>query len=233
MARSALSDLLQVYPFWIMDAGPSEAFSLPLFTPIFGFSTITSPEISVETRDINEGNWPYTKKVVCRASVGNIVLTRGITFADADFWRWIIAAIEGSTGGIAVGGTGLLNIGGPTYRRRMLLIHFFARNPFGTPEAAIAATALGLAGIEAVAPSVFGVAGAGTNVVFAALQGLGAPAPGPFEFAARVPAKAYMLYGCIPVRYKTGTDFDASSGAVSIAELEMAVEAIEEYSLTS
>ena len=39
--------------------------------------------------------------------------------------------------------------------------------------------------------------------------------------AVRVPGKMWVLPGCIPIRYKAASDFDASSADVSIAELEI------------
>ena len=56
---------------------------------------------------------------------------------------------------------------------------------------------------------------------------------GPFEFTPRLPAKAWLLHDCIPTRFKSGSDFDAASGDVSIAEIEFAPEMFEEISLTS
>jgi hypothetical protein len=53
----------------------------------------------------------------------------------------------------------------------------------------------------------------------------------PLTHAVRMPARAWLLKGCLPKRYKAGTDFEASSGEVSIMELEVEVERFEEYSL--
>lgn len=58
--------------------------------------------------------------------------------------------------------------------------------------------------------------------------------PVPFdawEGAARVPGKAWLLWDCIPTRYKPASDFDAMSGQVSISELEIQPWAIEEFTL--
>ena len=49
--------------------------------------------------------------------------------------------------------------------------------------------------------------------------------------APKIPARAWLLKGCIPTRYKSGGDFDAASGQISIMELEVAVESMEEISL--
>lgn len=43
--------------------------------------------------------------------------------------------------------------------------------------------------------------------------------------------KGYYLWGCIPVRYKAGSDLDASSGDVSIAELDIQPSYFTEFSL--
>ena len=54
---------------------------------------------------------------------------------------------------------------------------------------------------------------------------------GPFQFAMRIPGRAWLLNNCTPVRYRAGNDFDASSGQVSLQELEVQPESIEEFSL--
>jgi hypothetical protein len=56
---------------------------------------------------------------------------------------------------------------------------------------------------------------------------------GPFEFAIRVPARAYLLKGCIPTKWRSGNNFDAMDGSVSIAELDFSCEMVEEISLAS
>jgi hypothetical protein len=74
---------------------------------------------------------------------------------------------------------------------------------------------------------------AGTAAQVAASSALGALSPGPFEFAARVPAKAWKLGGCLPTRYKAGSDFEATSSEISITELDVEPEALEEFSLSA
>jgi len=75
----------------------------------------------------------------------------------------------------------------------------------------------------------------GIGIWVAASVGAGALlslfAPGAFEFAARIPAKAWLLHQVMPARYKVGTDFNAQSSALSIAELELQIEMVEEISL--
>lgn len=45
-----------------------------------------------------------------------------------------------------------------------------------------------------------------------------------FEMVLKSPGRAWILRNCSPVRYKVASDFDASQGAVSIQELEIAYE---------
>jgi hypothetical protein len=47
----------------------------------------------------------------------------------------------------------------------------------------------------------------------------------------RVLGKGYILHNCLPTRYKAGTDLDATSSEVSVAELEVQPEYITEFSL--
>lgn len=49
----------------------------------------------------------------------------------------------------------------------------------------------------------------------------------------RIPARAWYCVGCIPTRYKAGGDFDATSSEVSIMELELQPEAIEEITVAT
>jgi hypothetical protein len=129
------------------------------------------------------------------------------------------------------------NVGGLTYRRNLMLIHFFGRTtadppPGGGDDSGLAGdairaglTTLGVGAGDSVAGAAMG------GLLFGltqALSGLGASA---FEFAARIPARAFILYGCVPSRYKSGSDFDASGSDVSIQELELEVEMMEQVGL--
>lgn len=245
-SKSIFSDFLQAYPFWLFDVAPIDAVSVPVLTPLFGFASITAPEITVETRDIPEGNYFFTRKVVKRANVSKMTLTRGTAFYDSDFWRWMRATLEGNTNlSSTVPNNSFFRaqIGGPTPRRVLVLVHFFSRNPFGTGKLG---TVAGIGAVTALAGVIGGSAMAGTGVgalkgglIAAGQVGLGTIASslgkkygiGPFEFAARVPAKAFILSGCIPTRYKVASDFDAKSSEISIAELDIEIEVMEEVGL--
>lgn len=54
---------------------------------------------------------------------------------------------------------------------------------------------------------------------------------GGLEFVARLPGRAWLLKNCRPSRYRPGSDFDAMSQEISIAELTLSIEEMEEYSL--
>ena len=218
MARSNLSDVLQVFPFWLFDVAPNEGRSLPIFNPLAGFATCSAPGLTFEMQDITEGNWHFRRKVIKKVDVDSITVPRGVTFSDSDFCKWTFAAVTCNPQGFQVRRHfDKLSIGGPTPRRNFLLIQFFARNPLAALN-----TLSGLAGAQI-----------GAQIGIESSLGFGGTSfPfGPFEFSPKIPAKAWMLHDCIPVRYKTGSDFDASSGDVSIAEIEFQPEMFEEINL--
>lgn len=238
MARNVHTDFLQDNSFWLMDVAPIEPLALPVFTPIAGFSAISAPEIQLETVDINEANALWRKKIVKKADVGAITLSRGASFWDSDFNRWLIAALRGNTEGYSVGigglGTGVLGLGGATPRRDLLLVHYFRRTPMSlvVTGAVGAASNVALAAATALGSNFTGGGAAGAAQA-AALVGLAVSPLGPFELYPKVPARAWLLRGCLPVRYKAGSDFDATSGQVSIMELDVQPEQVEEISLAS
>lgn len=53
----------------------------------------------------------------------------------------------------------------------------------------------------------------------------------PLHIGGFVPGKAWILWSCIPTRYRSGSGFDGMSGDVSIAELEVQPESMVELSL--
>jgi hypothetical protein len=232
MPRSQLTDFLQTHPFWLLDVAPVELLSLPIFTPICGFASVTAPEMSIETQDIQEGNWPFGRKVVKTAKVNTVTLTRGATFWDSDFWRWILFATTGEPISPLGGLLPTITFGGATPRKDLVLIHFFSH--FTSEIGAPIVTALAAGGIGYLAGGI--VSGAHAAIQAGVAVGVGALGNhgiGPFEFAARMPARAWLLHNCIPTRYKTGGDFDAKSGEVSIMELDVEPETFEEFALTA
>lgn len=51
------------------------------------------------------------------------------------------------------------------------------------------------------------------------------------ELVSRAPARGWLLKDCIPLNYRAGTDFDATSGELSIMELVIQPNSVEEFSL--
>jgi hypothetical protein len=236
VARTALSDYFQVFPFWLMDVAPIEPLSLPIFSPLMGFSSITSPEITLEIQEIKEANNFFTRKVITGGSAGNITLMRAAKWYDSDFYRWTMAALTGDTGGR--GSKASLAIGGATPRRDLLLIQFLSRSPIPAPYSE-AAAAQGLMAVQGAASTLTGgatslgsIAAVGQAGAIASNAGFAAKY-GPVEFAPRLPGKAWLLQGCLPARFKPISDLDAMSSNVSLSELEVAVEAWDEISLGS
>jgi hypothetical protein len=243
MARSNLLDPLRDNNFWLYDVAPIDFIpALPLFTPLSGFSAVSSPEITVETQQINEGNWPFTKTVVKGGSVGSITLSRGVTWFNSDFWKWTVAALAGTTG---LSG---LQLGGITYRRTLLLVHFFRNTPAQTLAQQVAMAAGVAGGLSTVTGFAVGaeaglqsgaLAGVASGVQLgslgaATLAANFAPnAPTSQSTGIKIPARAFLLKNCVPLRYKTGSDFDATSGQVSIQEMDIQPEFVEEIALSA
>ena len=238
MARRVATDFLQANSFWLMDIAPIEPLAVPIFTPVCGFTSISAPEVSLETFDIVESNKLWKKHVVKKGEVNTVTLTRGTTFNDSDFYRWTMTALRGSTLGLDIG-LPFPFLGGVTPRRDLVLIQFFRRDPEGVPGADGAQSVIGTAVKAAGAVGLLSGAGnfakpGGAAAKIGAVVNAVATAAavlGPWTTFSKKPARAWMLGGCLPTRYKPGSDFDASSGEISIAELDVAVESFEEVSL--
>ena len=96
MARWRLFDMMQSYTFWVFDASGYNGNPLfSIFTPEFGFSACSIPEISIEHKVVQPGNWGFKHRVVKNADVGTISLQRGARFYDSDFYLWVMNAIKG------------------------------------------------------------------------------------------------------------------------------------------
>jgi hypothetical protein len=230
VARNAISDFLSDANFWLVDVAHIEALAAPVFLPIAGFHSISMPELTADVHDIRPALGFFHAKVVKGGDVGNITLTRGARFFDSDFWNWIMTALTGNTATPAAnfrtGPRGAGSIGGPSPRRDLLLVHFFRNfplplGPLPTEAARVAASVTA------------GAATAGLAGVFAGAKGALFAAGAFVDGIPKLPARAWYLGGCVPVRYKPGSDFDATSGQVSMMELEIAIETLEEIGLAA
>lgn len=197
MARSRWQDFLQDHLFWCMDI--SGAHSLPVFTPLFGFSGISAPKINVEVDTIKDGTYLYPRHLIKGANVNEITFTRAASIYDSDFYDWIYYAIHGTTAAKDAGLTGFLgNLSGGPVRRSLLIFHFARINANGNEFLKILANGTLFSVIGA---ALGGTAGAvGGAVLGAGSAALGAPVGfgvGPFEAAAWLPARAWILHDCL------------------------------------
>jgi phage tail-like protein len=230
--------VLQSHLFWAFDASNA---GVPVFNPLFGFSKISAPEISAEVETFKDGTFLYNRSVVKGGSVSPVLFERAASMFDADFYDWIMFTLHGNQD-FEDGGTlgkiqnklsGLLGGQPPSPRRNLLVVQFSNINLASTGTG-LADTALRIAGTAAassIAAAAFG-AGGGATLAAGIAGGAGAVIGiGPFAFAMRIPARAWLLHNCLPTRYKSGSDFDAANSQISLQELEVMPEQIEEFSL--
>jgi phage tail-like protein len=198
---------MQVYPFWLFDAGiMGGAVLSPVLDPSLGFSAISAPEITAELRDIQPGNWEYKRRVVKTADAGAITLSRGARFYDSDMYNWITRAIRGED---------------PS-RRNLYLIHFLSLRSGGEGAAQV--------GVGAAVGAVTGLA---TQGLAGGITGAAGGAILASFIDDRIPGRCWSLHDCVPTRYKAGGDFDASASDVSIVELDVQPEYIEEVTVST
>lgn len=102
MARALNLDLLQVFNFSLRDVtgaglfGGSDVFSYGGGEDGgIGFAGVGAMEVTAETEQFYEGNWPFPRTVIRRASVSPITLRRGIAPRDSDFYLWFHSAVFG------------------------------------------------------------------------------------------------------------------------------------------
>lgn len=228
MPRLPVDDYLLSHHFHILDVDYSLALPPWVLIPSAGFSSITSPELTVNARDINEGTALFPHPVLGKGTVNTIVLQRGVSPFNSDFWRWIVSCLQGKVQ--KKPGAELLStlpIVGKMYpsakRRNMMILHMTSMSPSGVAQALKAG---GYASAKAVAFSPF--------TAFVRNDAPGGAFGDLLDYGiSHVPGKMYLLQGCLPIRYKAGSDFDASSTQVSIEELEIKYFKFEEFAFTA
>lgn len=181
---------MQAHRFWLIDVKPSATF--PFFvlgSPLFGFKSITAPEITLDAEPIAQLNSVWKRQRYVGGEASPITLERGVTAWDSTFYEWIKRAQRGSD---------MIN-------RDLLLLHFMGWLP-----------------------------GQGEKLT-SAMQSLQMkiPVANAWEGALKIPGRAFIMWDCLPTRYKVGSDFDATASEVSIMELEIHPMAVAEISLLS
>lgn len=234
MARTRILDFLQSHFFWAFDAS-NQGF--PVFNPLFGFSKISAPQITAELETFKDGTYHFSRHVAKHGGVGTVTFERAASMFDSDFYDWIMLTIQGDNGfDDSERLSKILSAGRTSPRRNLLIVQFSninigsidERNDRDQRSRDGGNIAAGLAGAALLGSL---VALGGVAVGAAGAAGLAGATVGPFAFASRLPARAWLLSNCLPVRYKSSTDFDASSASMSLQELEVQPESISEYSL--
>ena len=105
MARAQDSDPLQAFNFYLLDI-PTAAI-VPIAFPfktgqgavngqLLSFKSISIPEVTLETKEIQEGNWPFKHVVpLGYVSTGECVIQSAVTQLSLDFYLWFHQAVYG------------------------------------------------------------------------------------------------------------------------------------------
>lgn len=214
MARLRVLDKLQSFRFWLSDFSPDlrfarDAIPFLVFNPTLGFSSITAPRLTAKVEDIEQAGALTKTPVITGHDVGRITASRGTTIYESDLERWFARAQHGR--------------GAP--RRTLLLIQF---SEIGGSINSVQG-AIGTAGLAAL--------GTAASLSTGNFTGLGALAATSASMIAlgggtvRLPAKAWILRGCVPTLFVPATDFDAKSSEISIEQIEIAPKAVDPISL--
>lgn len=106
MARALDSDPLQNFNFYLLDI-PAPVLGLPLAFPfkvgqgasegqLLSFKSISVPNVTIQTKRIQEGNWPWSHEIpIGRSTVGDCTITGAVTPLSLDFYIWFLQAMYG------------------------------------------------------------------------------------------------------------------------------------------
>jgi len=229
MARGIFGDELLSHQFHLIDVDWSLGIPPFVLLPQAGFSAITPPELSIDVDEISEGTSMFKHTVVKKGNVGNITLSKGATAFNSDFWRWTMACLKGtptakSISSFVVGAfSQKVPVAGK--RRNMMLIQLSGVSPKGLVEAIKSKQGSPMDQLKAMSMMPFAGVGALAGLASGATSGV-------VDFGiTSIPVKSWLLFNVLPVRYKAASDFDASTSAVSIQEIELSIERFEEFGL--
>lgn len=202
--KSRTLDLLTEHRFHLYDIKPVMGLYPFVFDPGLGFSAISAPDLTAEMFTITPGNAVFPHKVIKRGQQNTLTLQRGAFLHDGEMWKWFIAALTGDAGST------FSLYGG---RRNLLLAHF-----------SMAEEAQWLKNYRAVKDRNAGLlAKAGA---FAALTSLPM-----YAYLGSVPSRCWILYDCLPSRYRAASDFNAKGAEVSFREMGLEYADIDEIPL--
>ncbi len=233
MPRPMFNDKLMTHQFHLLDVDFSMSLPPWVLLPSAGFSAITSPEISIETREVREGTDPFAVHVLDKASTNVLTLQRGVSAFNSDFWRWTVGCLmgnkpyDGNLLELLKDAATLSASPVQGKRRNLLLMHFTGMSVPGLIKSignASGAMNKIKGGKMMATGGVVNAAGSAIDFATNGLIDLGITS---------IPGKIYILFDCLPTRYKVGSDFDASSGEISLEELDIVYHRFEEMSLTT
>lgn len=110
MARSASTDPYLNYRFHVIDPAGGN------LDPVAGFTTVTTPDISIDPAEYREGVFRWTQKYPGIPTVGELQLMKGTFRRGSDFFDWVLKVING---GVA------------EYRTDIMVLEFHITDEFG------------------------------------------------------------------------------------------------------
>lgn len=231
MSRNIINDKLMAHQFHLLDVDWSMSFPPWVLSPSAGFAGATMPEMTATTETIKEGTDPFPHHVITGGEANTITLSKGVAAFNSDFWRWMTGCLMGEgafDGNVADFLRKTATAQAPPIpgkRRNMMLMHFTGISPEGMIEA----VNQGGSAMDKIKSGLLLSTGGAVSTV---AQGVKAATQGLIDVGiTSVPGKVFMLFGCLPVRYKPGSDFDATSSEVSVEELDISFHRFEEFGL--
>lgn len=89
MPRSVAEDQIQSFRFRVFELeGGAGVFAGE--SPVAGFNTVTTPNLTFETAEHRTGNEKYTRKFLGPPTWEDCTMTRGILMGDTTFYDWAI-----------------------------------------------------------------------------------------------------------------------------------------------
>lgn len=204
---------------------PQASGPFTVLQPQIAFSSISHPELDIETEEINGGTNPFPVHFTSGGKIPEITLERGVHLGDQDFHNWAKLAIYGR---------GL-------YRRNLLLVQFFSEplipNDRSLAKLGSATATMGIlggaarlgGGVEQAAQAF--LSASGLALVGAAALGGSGVTGSIANVQAAISGRAWRLIGCIPTGYKSGQGLEGTSADITIAEITVQPEYMEEFSL--